>query len=69
LKISLEPEDVLPYMADGCAPDQTIVQQQKRIAALEKALREIVLRTSAYRNDPDWPLVSGVHAVASDALK
>lgn len=37
--------------------------------ALRRALEEIVLRTSAYQDDPDWPLVSGVHSRAREALE
>ena len=36
---------------------------------LRNGLKEIELRTAAYADDADWPLVSGVHAVARDALK
>ena len=39
-----------------------------RIEALMKALEEIALRTAAYADAADWPLVSGVHAVARDAI-
>ena len=32
------------------------------------ALEEIVLRTAPYEGDPEWPLISGVNAVARAAL-
>jgi hypothetical protein len=34
----------------------------------ERALREIELRTAAYRESDDWPLVSGINRVARSAL-
>lgn len=39
-----------------------------QIKRLRTALEEIELRTRAYRCDADWPLVSGIHAIAIDAL-
>ena len=39
------------------------------IERLLAALAEIELRTFPYRQDQEWPLVSGIHAVAHEAQK
>lgn len=39
------------------------------VARLRAAMAEIKLRTAAYADAEDWPLVSGVHAVAREALR
>eukprot|EP00919_Chromeraceae_sp_WS-2016_P009555 GHVR01022429.1.p1 GENE.GHVR01022429.1~~GHVR01022429.1.p1 ORF type:complete len:107 (+),score=14.33 GHVR01022429.1:463-783(+) len=40
----------------------------ERIEELEAVLREVELRTQPYADDPDWPLVSGIHRLARRAV-
>lgn len=66
-------DEATPYTlattADMACHPLTIEAMRSRIAELEVALREIELRTRAYADAQDWPLVSGVHSVARDALR
>jgi hypothetical protein len=55
-------------IASGEELDRHAERQEARAERLEKALREIMLRTSAYKDDESWPLVSGVYAVAEKAV-
>lgn len=47
---------------------ELISDASAEITRLRAALAEIELRTRAYRDDDSWPLVSGIHHVASSAL-
>ena len=55
----------------GALAYEAVCQEREfgELSRLRAALKEIELRTRAYADAADWPLVSGVHAVAREALR
>lgn len=58
----------------GGEPRLATHQEITRILAaknnmLETVMRDIHLRTNPYKDDENWPLASGIHALASEALE
>lgn len=53
------------FLENGTGP---IHAARNRIYALENALREIMMRTSPYEDDPDFPLASGIYTLANQVV-